>query len=106
MDADPGDADGELATRSTTDHETIRRWVEERGGRPARTGPEGRTGAVGALHIDFPSSVPGRPVQSISWEEFFADFDGQGLEFLYTDEPTAGGPSRVWRFALRGQFGS
>jgi len=40
--------------REKTDHETIRRWVEERGGWPARVKGTGNDDDPGLLRIDFP----------------------------------------------------
>ena len=41
-------------SKTTTDHDEIRRWVEERGGRPARVTDTGSDGDPGILRIDFP----------------------------------------------------
>ncbi len=51
-----------MAARSghtTTDHEEIRRWAEERGARPARVRRTGRDGDPGMIRLDFPG-VRGR----------------------------------------------
>jgi hypothetical protein len=75
------------AARSTTDHETIRRWVEARGGFPARvvgTGAEGR--GTGVLRIDYPGFSGESSLERISWEAFFETFDANELAFLYQDE--------------------
>jgi transposase-like protein len=39
-------------SKTTTDHTTIGRWVEERGGRPARVKGTGSNGDPGLLRID------------------------------------------------------
>lgn len=74
--------------RTTTDHEEIRNWAEERGGRPAivRTKGEG-----GILRIDF--QEPDENLEEISWDEFFDIFDERNLAFLYQEE-TSGKQSR------------
>ncbi len=42
-------------SRITTDHETIRKWVEERGGYPASVkGTPEKGERAGLLRIDFP----------------------------------------------------
>ena len=43
-------------SKSTTDHDDIRRWVEERGGQPARVKETGDDGDPGILRIDYPGS--------------------------------------------------
>lgn len=73
--------------RTTTDHDEIRRWVEERGGRPALA-MELQDEPLG-LRIEFPEDR-GKPEEGlllISWDEFFAKFDEANLVFLYRDEP-------------------
>jgi hypothetical protein len=64
----------------TTNHETVERWVEERGGKPARRRdaefPED------TLTIAFTQS---EGVEAISWKEFFAYFDEHGLGFFYDE---------------------
>jgi hypothetical protein len=83
---------------ATTDHETIRRWAEERDGHPAYVkGTHGPRG--GLLRIDF-----GKPEESlgrIGWDEFFATFDENNLAFLYQDETSAGAKSRFAKFVDR-----
>ena len=37
---------------TTTDHDTIRRWIEKRGGRPSRVADTG-DGKGGILRVDF-----------------------------------------------------
>src|SRR4051794_34732042 len=45
----------ESESKTTTDHDEIRRWAEERGGRPATVeGTEGGGEDAGVLRIDFP----------------------------------------------------
>ena len=71
--------------RTTTDHEEIRRWVEERGGRPALA-PGFQDQPLG-LRIEFPEDREDGELLLISWDEFFAKFDEANLVFLYRDEP-------------------
>jgi hypothetical protein len=73
-------------TKVTTDHEEIRRWAEERGGKPAAVvGPE-EEHVAGGLRIDFPDYDSGEELQEISWSEFFEKFDEQNLSFFYQEE--------------------
>jgi hypothetical protein len=73
---------------ATTDHETIRRWVEARGGYPAHVKRTGRNGDAGMLRIDFPRSSGRRSLEKIGWDEFFRWFDKNELAFVYyEDEP-------------------
>ena len=63
----------------TRGHAKIRRWVEERGGRPARV-----KGTGGLLRIDF--GKPDENLEHISWEEFTKIFGESNLSFLYDPE--------------------
>lgn len=70
----------------TTDHEAIRQWAEERGGRPAVVRTKGRKGGV--LRIDF--GEPEDNLEEIEWEEFFEIFDDSELAFLHQNETSRG----------------
>ena len=67
--------------KTTTDHDEIRRWVEERGGTPARVRG---TEPGGILRIDF--GEPEESLEEISWDTFFEIFEDRGLAFLHQDE--------------------
>jgi len=84
----------------TTDHETIRRWVEARRGRPARVKGTGDDDA-GLLRIDFPGYSGEQRLEEISWEEFFEKFDEAGLAFLYQNETSDGRPSTFNKLVSR-----
>lgn len=73
--------------KTTTDHNEIRRWVEERGGFPASVKGTGDQNDPGLLRIDYPGFSGEERLQKISWEEFFTKFDSEKLAFLYQDEP-------------------
>src|SRR4051794_39618419 len=76
------------SAKRTTDHETIRRWAEQRGGGPARVKDTGnQAGDPGILRIDLPGDGPDPNLEPISWEEWFRAFDENRLAFLYEDEP-------------------
>ena len=70
---------------TTTEHDEIRRWVEERGGRPARVkGTGGGGDDAGLLRIDF--GEPEENLEAVDWEQWFETFDANELAFLYEDE--------------------
>lgn len=74
----------------TTDHETIRRWAEERGGSPASVRGTGGGDDPGMIRLDFPGFSGADSLQPISWEEWFKAFDENKLALLH-QETTAGG---------------
>jgi len=75
---------------TTTNHEEIQRWAEERGGQPACVKGTGGEGDVGMLRLDFPGYSGEESLQHISWDDWFEKFDERGLALLY-QEQTAGG---------------
>ena len=81
---------------TTTDHDEIRAWAEERGGRPAvvRTGKTG-----GVLRFDF--GEKDEKLEEISWEEFFEIFDESDIALLHQDETSGGKTSRFFKFVSR-----
>jgi hypothetical protein len=83
-------------SQTTTDHDTIRQWVEARGGHPARV--KGR-GPGGILRIDF--GEPEESLEQISWDDFFKVFDENDLSFLHQDKTEDGKTSRFNKFVER-----
>jgi hypothetical protein len=88
-------------TKTTTDHEHIKRWVEERGGHPARVQGTAVEGCSGVLLIDYPGYSCTQTLESISWDEFFKGFEAYELAFLYEDEKKAGSQSRFSKLINR-----
>ena len=91
--------------QKTVDHEVIRTWVEERGGRPARvaaTAPgkrDAKAGSAGILRIDFGEAD--ESLEEISWNEFFDAFEKHKLALLYADDESGGRESRFSKFIAR-----
>jgi hypothetical protein len=78
-------------SKMTTDHETIRRWVEDRGGKPAAVKSTHKSGQdTGIIRIDFPGYTGKDTLEEISWDEFFQKFDEANLAFVYEDETSTG----------------
>ncbi len=85
----------------TTDHATIRRWVEERGGSPAAVKATEKGNDPGLLRINFPGYSGENRLEDITWDEFFKKFDEKNLAFLYQDKTRDGETSRFWKFVSR-----
>ena len=85
----------EYKTQTTTDHEEIQRWVEERGGTPTRV--EG----TNLLRVDYPGFSGEQTLEPLSWDEFFQIFDDNNLAFIYQEETKDGGESRFSKFVDR-----
>ncbi len=84
--------------RKITNHDEIKRWVESRGGRPARVRATAGDGG-GILRIDF--REPDQGLEEISWDEFFTIFDRNRLALLEQDKTAAGATSRFAKFVDR-----
>jgi hypothetical protein len=86
-------------TKTTKDHEAIRRWVEEHDGTPATVGGDGDEVAV--LRIDFPGGAGSDRLRKISWDEWFDKFDEEDLAFLYQEQKADGEDSTFFKL-IRG----
>jgi hypothetical protein len=82
---------------TTADHDEIRRWAEERGGRPSVVRTARRKGGI--LRFDF--GEDDEKLEETSWEEFFRIFDDSGLAMLHQDQVASGETSRFFRFVSR-----
>lgn len=79
----------------TTDHDEIRRWVEERDGEPARVK------GTNLLRINYEGFSGEETLEAIDWDEFFTVFDDNDLIFLYQEQTKDGGQSRFSKFVSR-----
>jgi len=87
---------------TTTDHDQIRTWVQERGGVPSTVeatspGDEG----IGVLRIDFPHGSRNDNLSTISWDDFFGKFEEANLAFLHEQQTSEGELSRFCKFVHR-----
>lgn len=87
-----GDSTENGRIETTTDHETIRRWIEERGSTAARViEPAGDD--PGSLAV-VPEGTDDESVEEITWEEFFRIFEEENLAFVY--QTTRDDPNERW----------
>ena len=90
-------------SETTTDHDTIRRWAEDRGGRPAAVGSTGSSGDVGIIRIEFPAyGGDNEDLEEISWEQWFEKFDDNELALVYQDQTSDGEQSTFNKLVSRG----
>lgn len=85
-----------MSAQQITNHDQIRTWAEERGGRPSKV-----KGAAegGILRIDFGEPEPN--LETISWNEFFGIFEESQLAFLCEETTDGGKTSRFNKFVSR-----
>ena len=88
-------------SKRTTDHETIRRWAEERNGRPATIKSTERGNSPGVLRIEFEDGSGDTQFDELTWNEFFGKFDCANLAMVYQDKTADGKPSRFCKFVNR-----
>jgi len=72
----------------TTDHKTIRKWAESKGGKPAAVDRTHKGGDVGIIRIMFPKNKQSEHehLVEISWDEFFKEFEERELALLYEED--------------------
>ena len=86
-------------SHTTTDHDVIRKWVDQRSGRPATVKGTEEDEHAGILRIDFGPKEDG--LEEIDWEAFFDKFDEADLAFLYQEKTADGKTSRFHKFVRR-----
>jgi hypothetical protein len=84
---------------TTIDHDEIRKWAEERDGRPSTVASTEENGHAGILRIDFGPKE--KSLDEIGWDEFFRKFEESELAFLYQDRTKDGKISRFHKFVRR-----
>ncbi|KAE8763572.1 hypothetical protein [Georgenia thermotolerans] len=88
-------------SRTTTDHDEIRSWVEEHDGKPASVRGTEKSGTAGVLRIDFPGGAGESDLEHISWDDWFAKFDAEQLAFLYQEQKADGSDSTFFKLVAR-----
>ena len=70
---------------TTTDHATIRKWAESKGGKPASVRRTHEDRDIGIIRIMFPDRKQSHheALVEISWDQFFRQFDQAALALLY-----------------------
>jgi ferritin-like metal-binding protein YciE len=85
-----------------TDHEQIREWAEERGGKPACVRGTGNKGDIGMLRLDFPGYTGADSLQPISWDDWFEKFDERNLALIVQEKTARGQKSNFNKLIARG----
>ena len=89
-------------TRTTTDHDEIRTWVEQHGGTPASVrGTAGQGESAGVLRLDMPGGAGESELEHISWDDWFEKFDSEGLALLYQERKADGSDSTFAKLVSR-----
>lgn len=88
-------------TSTTTDHEEIRSWVEEHGGKPVTVRDTESDGEPGVLRFDFPGGAGADRFEEISWDDWFMKFDENELALLYQKQKASGEDSTFFKLVRR-----
>lgn len=88
-------------SKTTTDHDEIRAWIEARDGAPATVASTARDDEPRVLRVLFQKQESGDALEEISWDDFFEKFEEEKLAFLYQDETRQGKTSRFFKFVNR-----
>ncbi len=89
-------------SKKTTNHDTIKKWVDERNGKPSTVkGTVNEGEHTGLLRIDFPGYSGEETLEEVSWDEFFDQFEKSKLAFLYQEKTEDGNESRFNKFISR-----
>ncbi|MGA0587380.1 hypothetical protein ACO2Q2_09680 [Dyella sp. KRB-257] len=84
-------------SKTTTDHEEIRRWVEQHDGVPAKVKDTGSNEDPGILRIDFPGGASEEALEHVDWDVWFEKFDKSNVAFLYQQEKASGEDSTFFK---------
>jgi hypothetical protein len=79
-------------SKTTQDHDEIRRWAEARGAVPAEVASTHRKNEPGILRFEFPKAPHHKDenLRQISWDEFFKKFNENNLELVYQEKTAEG----------------
>ena len=91
------------SSNTTTDHDTIKTWAEDRGGKPAAVEATDDKGDTGMIRLMFPDSKDSESdnLTEISWDTWFEKFDEAGLALLYQEETADGAKSSFNKLVSR-----
>lgn len=94
-----------MNSRTTTELSEIRKWAEQRGGKPSRViGTEDNNEHDGVLRIDFPGYSGKGRLEEISWDDWYQTFRERNLEFLYQDRTSDGKESRFFKLVKKNKL--
>lgn len=79
-------------SKTTRDHDEIRRWAEARDAVPCEVEGTERGDEPGILRFEFPKARNRNDdkLREISWDEFFSKFDENNLELVYQEKTAEG----------------
>jgi hypothetical protein len=94
-------ATSQARTQALTEHDDIQRWAESRRAKPACVKGTGDRNDVGMIRLDFPGYSGEDSLQEISWDEWFEQFDANGLALLVQEQTASGERSNFNKLVKR-----
>ncbi|HZH97831.1 MAG TPA: hypothetical protein VEX38_02565 [Fimbriimonadaceae bacterium] len=88
-------------SKTTTNHDEIQKWAEERGAKPSCVKRTGGGDDPGIIRLDFPGYSGGDSLEEISWEEWFEKFHENNLALIYQEETKDGEKSNFNKLVSR-----
>jgi hypothetical protein len=88
-------------SKTTTNHDEIRKWAEERNAKPSTVKRTGNKEDPGILRLNFPGYTGADSLQEISWDEWFKKFDEQQLALLCQEQTKDGQKSNFNKLVSR-----
>jgi len=89
------------SSRTSTDHDEIRKWAEARRAKPSRVKGTGSGDDPGMIRLDFPGFSGAGSLEEISWDEWFQAFDDNGLALVYQERTADGEQSNFNKIIAR-----
>jgi hypothetical protein len=89
------------SAKTTTNHDEIRKWAEERNAKPSTVKRTSNPEDPGILRLNFPGYSGEDSLQEIPWDEWFKKFDEQELALLYQEETKDGQKSNFNKLVSR-----
>ena len=89
------------SSNTTTDHDEIKSWAEERGGKPAKVKDAGGSGELIRLMFPDDSNSESDGLEEIGWDTWFKNFDDSGLALIYQNETADGEKSSFNKLVSR-----
>ena len=90
-------------SHTTTDHDEIKKWAEQRGGKPASVQGTENKGDSGVIRLMFPDSKYSEDenLKEIGWDDFFKQFDANKLALVYQVKTSDGKESSFNKIVSR-----
>ena len=88
-------------SKTTTDHEEIKKWAEARGAKPSCVKSTGGSDDAGVIRLNFPGYSGEDSLEEISWDEFFKKFDASKLALIYQEKTADGERSNFNKLVSR-----